>query len=53
MNRSRGAKLLNPISFGSPGGRNTVNNAGITVMLVRNAMIIPRPASKPSSDNPL
>ena len=31
MNRSTGTKLLNPISFGSPGGRRTVNNAGMSV----------------------
>ena len=48
-----GAKLLKPISSGSPGGRKTVSSAGISVMLVRNATIMPRPASKPSSDSPL
>ena len=52
MKRSTGARDAKPSGSGSPGGLSNFSSAGSSVMLVRNAMIMPMPAICPSSETP-
>lgn len=49
---STGASAANPIGRGSAGGFSTQSSAGRSVMLVRNAILMPEPAIWPSSARP-